>query len=63
MGEVIGAFDAKAIDQGEAVMVDVRPKMQYDQSHIKGSLSIPKDALPARLSELPKDKLIIFYCA
>ena len=53
----------KAIEQGEAVMVDVRPKMQYDQSHIKGSLSIPKNELPARLSELPKDKLIIFYCA
>src|SRR5688500_4542987 len=60
----ISVADAKkAIEQGEAVMVDVRPKMQYDQSHIKGSLSVPKNELPGRLSELPKDKLIFFYCA
>ena len=53
----------RAADGGEAVIVDVRPKAQYDQSHIKGSLSIPKNELPNRLGELPKDKLIIFYCA
>jgi hypothetical protein len=53
----------KAVAQDEAVIVDVRPKTQYDQSHIKGSLSVPKNELPGRLSELPKDKLIIFYCA
>ena len=53
----------KAADGGEAVIVDVRPKAQYDQGHIKGSLSIPKNELPNRLGELPKDKLIIFYCA
>lgn len=56
--------DAKqAADGGEAVIIDVRPKTQYDQGHIKGSLSIPKNELPSRLGELPKDKLIIFYCA
>ena len=53
----------KAADGGEAVIVDVRPKTQYDQGHIRGSLSIPKNELPNRLGELPKDKLIIFYCA
>ncbi len=53
----------KAADSGEAVIVDVRPKTQYEQGHIKGSLSVPKNELPNRLAELPKDKLIIFYCA
>ena len=53
----------KAADGGEAVIIDVRPKAQYEQGHIKGSLSIPKNELPSRLGELPKDKLIIFYCA
>jgi rhodanese-related sulfurtransferase len=60
----ISVADAqKAVARNEAVIVDVRAKSQYDQSHIKGSLSIPKNELPTRLSELPKDKLIIFYCA
>lgn len=53
----------QAADRGEAVIVDVRPKAQYDQGHIKGSLSVPKNELTSRLAELPKDKLIIFYCA
>ena len=53
------------IEKGTALVVDVRPKAQYDQSHIKGSVSLPREELknPARLAELPKDKLIIFYCA
>lgn len=60
----ISVADARlAASKNEAVIVDVRPKSQYDQSHIKGSLSIPKSELPNRLGELPKDKLIIFYCA
>ncbi|MBA3240143.1 MAG: rhodanese-like domain-containing protein [Acidobacteria bacterium] len=53
----------QALEKGTAIVVDVRPKAQYDQSHIKGSVSVPRDELTKRLSELPKDKLLIFYCA
>jgi hypothetical protein len=50
-------------DRGEAVVVDVRTKEQFDGGHIKGALSIPRSELTKRAGELPKDKLIIFYCA
>ena len=53
----------QALEKGTALVVDVRPKAQYDQGHIKGSVSVPRDELTKRLSELPKDKLLIFYCA
>jgi 3-mercaptopyruvate sulfurtransferase SseA len=53
----------QALEKGTAIVVDVRPKTQYDQGHIKGSVSIPRTELTNRLSELPKDKLLIFYCA
>lgn len=53
----------KMIEAGEAVAVDVRVKGEYNKGHIKGSLSIPRTELPGRLSELPKDKLLVFYCA
>jgi hypothetical protein len=53
----------KMMDSGEAVAVDVRPKAEYDNGHIKGSVSIPRSELPQRLGELPKDKLVVFYCA
>lgn len=51
------------VAKGEAVVVDVRAKSNYDQSHIKGSLSVPRTEINERLADLPKDKLLIFYCA
>jgi hypothetical protein len=47
---------------GDAVIVDVRDKPFYDASHVRGALSLPLGDLPARASELPKDKAILTYC-
>ncbi len=52
-----------ALDKGTAVVIDVRPAQTYSASHIKGSISIPLDQVPARLSELPRDKMIVTYCS
>lgn len=51
------------IERGEAIAADVRTKEQYEQGRIKGAIFMPTDELSNRLSELPKDKLIVFYCA
>lgn len=51
------------LDQGKAVVVDVRGTEIYKQEHIKGALDIPEAQLIARAGELPKDKLIVFYCS
>jgi 3-mercaptopyruvate sulfurtransferase SseA len=58
----VAEFKAMA-DRGEAVAVDVRTKEQFDGGHIKGALSLPRPELAKRAGELPKDKLIVFYCA
>jgi hypothetical protein len=59
----IGAEEAVvAVAKGNAVLIDVRAKEAYDASHAKGAKSIPLGELLTRLSELPKDKLIITYC-
>jgi negative regulator of sigma E activity len=50
------------LDAGEAVVYDTRAKTAYDIEHIKGALSMPSNEVPARTGELPKDKLIVFYC-
>ena len=56
--------EARAMaERGEAVIVDVRAQAQYDQGHIKGSICVPRTEIDKRLAQLPKDKLIIFYCA
>jgi len=46
-----------------AIFVDVRPRDQYEIGHIKGAINIPLTEVIARLKELPKNKMIITYCA
>ena len=52
-----------ALDNGTAILVDVRSEDAYKAEHIKGALSIPVYEIAARLKELPKDKLIATYCS
>ncbi len=59
----IEAQEAKRlVDKGEAIIVDVRSRAAWDMGHVQGALHIPTEELDARLSQLPKDKLIITYC-
>lgn len=61
--ERISVKDTKALmDKGEALLLDVRAKASYDQAHAVGALSFPEDTFDARVSELPKDKLLVLYC-
>lgn len=56
--------DAKAAyDTGSAVFVDVRDLTFFELGHIPGSVSIPLNELPARLSELDQNDWIITYCS
>ena len=52
-----------AVEKGTAIVVDVRGDSIYKQSHIKGSISIPENQIAARISELPRDKMIVTYCS
>jgi hypothetical protein len=51
------------LEKGTAIVVDVRGDQSYKVNHIKGALSIPAGSITSRLSELPKDKLIVLYCS
>ena len=59
----VEAAEVKALAlRGEAVIVDVRGKQYYDFEHAEGAISIPIEQFEARVSELPKEKLIAAYC-
>jgi hypothetical protein len=59
----ISLEEAKAaFDSGEAVFVDVRDALAYQENHIPGAVSIPLAELEARLGELDPDDWIITYC-
>jgi len=49
--------------KGQAVIVDVRNQVSFDQGHIKGAKLIPMTEIQNHLSELPKDKTIVTYCS
>lgn len=49
-------------ERGDVVVIDVRPKMEYEQSHLPYARSMPVEEIAIRLSELPKDKAIVAYC-
>jgi rhodanese-related sulfurtransferase len=48
--------------KGEVVVLDVRPRSEYDQQHLPFARSLPLAELRARLAELPKRKPIVAYC-
>ena len=50
------------IQNGEAVLIDVRPEDEYKNQHITGALSMPVLDLEDHISSLSKDKKIIAYC-
>lgn len=50
------------LDRGAVLLLDARPRLEYDAGHLPAAISIPIDQLPDRLDELPADKLIVTYC-
>jgi hypothetical protein len=44
------------------LIIDVRAAETYDAGHIAGAISFPESDVDARVTELPKDKMIIAYC-
>ena len=60
----ISVEDAKAmLDEGGAVVVDVRQPDEWVSGHVAGALHIPVDEVLTRTEELPKDKKLLFICA
>ncbi len=44
------------------VVLDVRPREEFEAGHIPGAISIPLGELRKRVKELPKSKQIVAYC-
>ncbi len=52
----------KAVRRGEVLVLDVRPREEYEAGHIRGAVSMPLKELEKRLSDLPKSQSIAAYC-
>ncbi len=47
---------------GDVVLVDVRPRAEFEAGHIAGARSIPIGDFPAAIDDLPADREIVAYC-
>lgn len=61
--KIIHWNEIAGLDMTKTILVDVRTKDECELNKIEGSVNIPVDDLRNRLSELPKDKKIVLYCA
>jgi rhodanese-related sulfurtransferase/DNA-binding transcriptional ArsR family regulator len=61
-GEVPRAELERLIERGKAIVLDVRPALEFEHGHLARAISIPIDQLPHRLKELPQNKRIVAYC-
>lgn len=52
-----------AMDQGKAILLDVREPHERRSARIPATIHIPLTQLPGRLHELPRDRLIVCQCA
>jgi len=50
------------IRDAAVLLLDVRPREEYEAGHIPGAVSIPLEELQTRLDELPEGKEIVAYC-
>ena len=52
----------RRIQRSEVVVLDVRPREEYQAGHIPGALSVPLAELKKRAHALPKSRDIVAYC-
>jgi rhodanese-related sulfurtransferase len=52
----------RRIDNGRAIVIDVRPAEEYAAGHICGARSIPVTELRKRMKEVPRGRVVIAYC-
>jgi rhodanese-related sulfurtransferase len=63
--EITPAGLKKLLDRlpNNVYLVDVRGVEQYDAGHIPGARNIPLETIPSSFYSLPKDRMIVTYCA
>ena len=52
----------RRLARDEVVLLDVRPRVEYEAGHLPHAISMPHELLEQRLDELPPDKTVVAYC-
>ncbi|MBL7727684.1 MAG: rhodanese-like domain-containing protein [Dinghuibacter sp.] len=57
-----GGFNAKALVNNGAVIIDVRTGPEYDRGHVRGAMNIPLDRVAGRAAEFKQKKQVVICC-
>lgn len=61
--EEMSLLDLKVkMENGEVLLLDVRPKEEYEEAHISGAISMPVQELEEKLTALPENLDVVAYC-
>jgi rhodanese-related sulfurtransferase len=62
--EVVGRDALRArIERGDdIVIIDVRPRVEYEAGHLEGAIHVPPDDIEDAVDRLPADGEVIAYC-
>jgi rhodanese-related sulfurtransferase len=61
--EELGAEELmRRMADGDVVVLDVRPKAEFEAGHIRSARSVPVPELRRRIAEIPKGLEIVAYC-
>lgn len=52
----------RRLSEGDVVVLDVRPVVEFKAGHIPGSLSVPLEDLKQHIGSIPKDRDVVVYC-
>jgi NADPH-dependent 2,4-dienoyl-CoA reductase/sulfur reductase-like enzyme/rhodanese-related sulfurtransferase len=58
-----GVAHWRDLDPSKAFILDVREPAEFQVGHLEGAVNIPLGELRDRMSELPRDREILTYCA
>ncbi len=53
---------AQRLNDGNLIIIDVRPEAEYAAGHIRGARSVPIDQLPGIVRDLPVAVEVVAYC-
>jgi rhodanese-related sulfurtransferase len=61
-GHTVRRDEVAGLIRDNALVLDVRPRAEFEAGHLRGAVNIPIGELDTRLDELPTDRQIITYC-
>lgn len=61
-GDVISRAGLDGLARDRPLLLDVRPREEFEAGHLRDAINIPIDELQERMQELPQDRRIVTYC-